>query len=254
MPNIFKSRGITPPLEKYKIPEEPFVYEEIPEEEPNPEAGEEEASEDVDASEESSLEDMFVESVFTVVEEPEEEVPDEPILPEPLTDEEIAELYKEDIQRVIEEASYKAYNDMIVKKRGELSECIENVDAKLKEIQKVHTEFIDKYAEELKYFAIEIAEKMIIKKIEEDELILETLVMNTVGTIKNTSWLDVELSENLVGLVEKIRENLEDARAVVTITPISGAIDTIRVNTEEGTIVSGISAQADNLRKIFKEN
>jgi len=118
-----------------------------------------------------------------------------------------------------------------------------------------HRQFIEEFTKELKYMAVDIAEKIILEKISEDDLILQRLVLQTVNNVKNAEWLNVEISERLVGLVDGIKKELEkpeyNGRAFVF--PVAGSDSVCRVTTNDGTVVSTIEVQAANLRKTFRE-
>ncbi len=245
MPSILKNRGIISPKEKKLIPE--F-------DKPQPI----EQKEEIDLSSEGFRPLEFKSEEETDKQELEEQEinEDKEIVYQMITPtkEDIKTHFSAELEEVVNEVRNSAVNDVVFKKKGELVECVEKVDATLKDIERTHKEFLAKFSEELKFLSIEIAEKMILKKIEEDDLVLEKLVINTVNGVKNTAWLDVELSEKLVVLIDKIRTEITTVQGRTTVTPISASIDTCRVNTEEGTIVSTISAQADNLRRLFSES
>ncbi len=182
-----------------------------------------------------------------------------------IIDQEITKIINEQVEQivtakskeVIELARQEAYQVALQKRRGEIAQSIKNVDSKLEEIQKLHLDFLKKSAFELKFLAVDIAQKFVLTKLESNDTLLESLVVNTVANIKNTSWLDVEVSETLVSLIEVLKDQLHSGDTsggrVTTITPKPCAIDTVRVNTEEGTVVSTISTQADNLRTYYEE-
>ncbi|MFI3114676.1 MAG: hypothetical protein R3Y12_00870 [Clostridia bacterium] len=273
MPSIIKNVGDLPPITgSVKIPEirpkdidENEMY--IPEEGENLENSENSHhSEQIEEVEEIG-EVLTEEQELELAEKQEEErrLARLEAIQEKITKEELAQLYKKELEEVrivttknayksaYKSAYEKAYEDTIFQRRGEIQECIKRVDEGLLEMQQYHKQFLGKYAVELKYLAIDVAEKMIMHKINEDDLVLERLVKKTVIDIKNTSWFDIEISDKLVNLVEKLRRDLENEipNARVTISPKPIPIDSVRVNAEEGTVVSSISAQAENLATIF---
>ena len=123
------------------------------------------------------------------------------------------------------------------------------------ELAAAQQRFVEQYSEELKYMAVDIAEKMILEKISEDDAILQRLVLQSVGSLKNAQWLNVEISDRLVGLVDSVRAELTkpEYNGKATAFPVAGTDGLCRVTTEDGTIVSSIEAQAQNLREAFKE-
>lgn len=185
-------------------------------------------------------------------------------LSEYITKQDLEQIFYDEIEEIkvissknaFKSAYDKAYDETVFKRRGEIQECIQRVDEGLLQMQDFHDKFLNEYALELKYLAVDIAEKMILQKIHEDELILKKLVTKTVVDIKNTAWFDIEVSDQLVNLVEELRKDLERAipTARIVVSPKAIPIDSCKVNVEEGTIVSSISAQAENLRNIFKKH
>ena len=103
--------------------------------------------------------------------------------------------------------------------------------------------------------AVDIAEKMLLEKINMDDAVLKRLVLQNLKNVKTAEWISVELSERLVGLVDSVKKELDAAefKGRVSVSAVAEKEDTCRVTTEDGTVVSTISVQADNLRKAFRE-
>ena len=96
---------------------------------------------------------------------------------------------------------------------------------------------------------------MLLEKIDVDDTVLKKLVLQNVKNVKNAVWINVELSERLVGLVDSVKKELEssDYKGRISVFAVAEKEDTCRITTDEGTIVSTIGVQADNLRKAFRE-
>ncbi len=169
--------------------------------------------------------------------------------------EELSVSYEQNLKELAASVAQTAYYDAFNKRKAELKDCINGVQTLMDEMVKAHKQFIEEYTSELKYMAVDIAEKMILEKISKDDLILQRLILQTVNSVKNTEWLNVEISERLVGLVDCIKKELEkpeyNGRAFVF--PVAGSDSICRVTTNDGTVVSTIEAQAANLRKTFRE-
>ncbi len=153
-------------------------------------------------------------------------------------------------KNAFQEASQEAYFNALNQKKTEITGLIQQVGQSLEEMEKMQTAYFETYARQLNTLSLEIAEKLIQRKIEQDDLTLQTLVMETVDRVKNATWLKVEVSDHLLGLVEKLRSDLQSMeRAEVVPAPDSDG--TVRVSTETGTIDASISTQIDNLRRVF---
>ena len=196
-------------------------------------------------------EDDFVET--EIAEEKQEEEPkQEYVYP---TREEIASYYQAELDEVCRLVSQKAYNDAIDQKTQELNACITKMEEKLDEMQQLQEQFISQYSEELKYFALDIAQKLIQDKIDKDDMTLKKLVLQTINSVKGISWLKVELSDELSNLVDYIKKELSKEEYHSNAEVIAGDFpkDTCRVITDNGATVATISVQADNLRGAFED-
>jgi flagellar biosynthesis/type III secretory pathway protein FliH len=169
--------------------------------------------------------------------------------------EELGTSYEQSLKELAASVAQTAYYDAFNKRKAELKDCINGVQTLMDEMVNAHRRFIEEYTKELKYMAVDIAEKIILEKISEDDLILQRLILQSVNSVKNTEWLNVEISERLVRLVDCIKKELEkpeyNGRAFVF--PVAGSDSICRVTTNDGTVVSTIEVQAENLRKTFRE-
>jgi flagellar assembly protein FliH len=255
--NVYKSQSFISKNERVRIPD--VDYENIS----NDRELHEETYDESASSEDAANETAFAEETFSEQsgkEEPgisdikkhEEKSSSHAAI---LSRDELYELYEQNLKELANSVAQQAYYDALNKKKAELKDCISEVQNLMDELVMAHRQFIDEYTNELKYMAVDIAEKMILEKIGEDDTILQRLVLQTVNSVKNAEWLNVEVSERLVGLVDQIKKELEkpeyNGRAFVF--PVAGSDSVCRVTTNEGTIVSTIEVQAENLRKAFRE-
>lgn len=259
--SVFKNQGII--NEKVRIPESP-LEEDTPQDEPlspealsddsfdegqPPETDAELTSDGHTLNNDTGDENAAAEELF---QEPEPEPEPEPPFP---SREELCELYEQQLAELCTTVAEQAYYDAFSRKKAQLKSCIAQVKELTDALAESHRQFIDEYTEELKYMAIEIAEKMILEKIQEDDLILQRLVMHSVKSVKNAEWLNLEISERLVKLVDVMKTELEkpEYNGKAHVIPIAGTDDVCRVTTEDGTIVSTISTQAKSLRAAFDD-
>lgn len=182
--------------------------------------------------------------------------PPPPPEPEPLTLEELAELYADELDALRSQARDRAYADALRQKKGELKECVEHVEQLLTQMQEDQSQYMTHYANELRYMAIEIAEKIMLTRIEADDMSLAPLVLQSVASVRHSKWLSVELSERLVQLVEYMKRELEKAtyRGQAEVIPVAAPLDTCRVITEDGVLVSTVTAQTSNLKEAFSHD
>lgn len=209
----------------------------------------------IEEQEELPPEEAFMEFTpesFEVIEEPQEEPQEKLVYP---TREELAEFYRDELNAIALEVEIKAYSDALQSKKAELQQSIDSISQKINEMEELQKAYLNDYEKKLKFFAIDIAEKLVCKKISEDDLYLQELVTKTLSECKGTNWLTLEVSDSLAGLVEaaKVELSKPEYRGVAEVKPIACADDTCVVSTETGAVVATISVQADNLRLAFRE-
>lgn len=210
----------------------------------------------IESEEELPPEKAFMEFTpesFNVVEEPVPEEPQEKLVYP--TREELAEFYRDELNAIALEVEIKAYSDALQSKKAELQQSIDSISQKINEMEELQKAYLEDYEKKLKFFAIDIAEKLVCKKIGDDDLFLQELVTKTVSECKGTNWLTLEVSDALANLVEAAKAELAkpEYRGVAEVKPIACADDTCVVSTETGAVVATISVQADNLRLAFRE-
>ena len=240
MSDIFRSYNYAPDQGSVKIPDVEFDLPKVT----------------IEEQTELPPEEAFMEFTpesFEVVEEPVIEEPQEKLVYP--TREELAEFYRDELNAIALEVEIKAYSDALQSKKAELQQSIDSISQKINEMEELQKAYLEDYEKKLKFFAIDIAEKLVCKKISDDDLFLSELVTKTVSECKGTNWLTLEISDALANLVEVAKAELAkpEYRGVAEVKPIACADDTCVVSTETGAVVATISVRADNLRLAFRE-
>ncbi len=240
MSDIFRAYNYAPDKDSVKIPDVDFDLPRVT----------------IESDEELPPEEAFMEFTpesFETVEEPIPEEPQEKLVYP--TREELAEFYRDELNAIALEVEIKAYSDALQSKKAELQQSIDSISQKINEMEELQKAYLEDYEKKLKFFAIDIAEKLVCKKIGDDDLFLQELVTKTVSECKGTNWLTLEVSDALANLVEAAKAELAkpEYRGVAEVKPIACADDTCVVSTETGAVVATISVQADNLRLAFRE-
>lgn len=162
--------------------------------------------------------------------------------------------------RILEEARAEseqlktnAYGEGLRKGISEKSELIENLSQYLsqsiEQLKRDEYEYFEEYAVQLKYIAVEIAEKIIYQKISDDDMTMYKLVKNAVRSVRDVSWVKAEVSEQLSGYADSLEKELCEGGQNVEISINEDApVDECIINTSEGIIVASVSAQLENLK------
>jgi len=156
-------------------------------------------------------------------------------------------------EQICEEAQKRGFEEGLSRKAQEIDECIAQQKDFMVALKNAQEEKFEEIYSELKYFALDIAEKIVYKKIEDDGEFLGQLVMQALKDFKSAEWVNVEISDQMTQLAEYL-ENQQKAGAIPQEAKISTS------NTESGTIVLesesaiadvSIDTQINNIKGYF---
>ena len=157
------------------------------------------------------------------------------------------------LRRQMEEVRAEAFYNELLNQRENINKALEAMDSGMKSLAANYQDFIMEYAEELKYMAMEIAERILRKEIREDKQALEEMAVELVSEVRNAPWINVEVSEEVEGLAAYLKErlNMAEQGKTVFVEAREAPPDTLRIATEEGVIDATISIQLKQLRDAF---
>lgn len=138
-------------------------------------------------------------------------------------------------------------------KKQEIEESLQQLSALLQQLREEHSAFLRESEEGLKLLAVDVAQKLIEKKIEEDDAVLIGLVKKAVSSIRETDWISVEVSANLPQLVEKLEKELgrEVNGMRLEFAPRDLPDGGCWIQTPDGAVDASVATQAENLKAIF---
>ncbi len=128
---------------------------------------------------------------------------------------------------------------------------IKEIQDTLDEMQQAQNSYFKHYKKELKYLALDIAEKIMQKMISENDTVLGDMVKQVMSTIKNADWVTVEVSDKLVNLVDKLKDEFTADLRNIDIVSVDKSKDSVVVKTSDGIIDASVSAQLDNIKELF---
>lgn len=167
-----------------------------------------------------------------------------------------AQQLREETKRLQDEAQRSAYEEVLEKKHQEIDECIRGVDALMEELQRQQQSFLQQYEEGLFAVSLDIVRKVLGASIPQHEELMIPLVREAVSTVKNASWISVQVSSRLPGLIEALKRELAAWQAVQQLE-VSGADlpeDGCVVHTSYGVVDASVSEQLKNLEAIFNQS
>ncbi|MCI8441162.1 MAG: hypothetical protein HFG27_01325 [Provencibacterium sp.] len=138
-------------------------------------------------------------------------------------------------------------------KKQEIMEALQQLDAALSQLREEHRIFLSESEKSLKLLAVDIAQKLIEKKLPEDDALLLGLVKKAVQSIREADWISVEISASLPQLVERLEKELGDEinGMRLDIVPRDLPEGGCWVQTSDGAIDASVATQAANLKAIF---
>lgn len=160
---------------------------------------------------------------------------------------------QEDAKRIRMEAQQAAYQKVLEDKHQQIDACISKVNRLLEDLQKQQQSFLQQYEDGLFSLALEIGEKVVRTSIPQHEELMVPLVREAVSTVKNADWISVEVSEQLPGLVETLKQEFAAWQSI----QVSGSgvpPDGCLVSTPNGVVDASASVQLENLRSLFEKS
>jgi flagellar assembly protein FliH len=164
--------------------------------------------------------------------------------------------FQEELRRRTETALDRTYREALLERREEIRQSLDVLSRGLEQLQEAHRTYIKEFTEELKYMALDIAEKILQKEITADPGALETMTLQLVSEVKNTPWINVEVSEQTDGLAQRLKRQLSKAEQGknIFVTAKDIPADGCRIETEDGIIDATLSVQLSQLRQAFVQS
>lgn len=147
----------------------------------------------------------------------------------------------------------KAYEEVHAKLNSEIQGKINETDDLLQTLETEYENYFFAYKKELKFFAINIAEKILQDRITTDAEALNKMVSDIISNIKNENWISVEISGRLVETIAMLKKELKnsDFQGTIKVKGVQGEADECVIRTESGSIIATPSLQLKNLEKAF---
>lgn len=153
-----------------------------------------------------------------------------------------------------QDAYQNAYAEALQKKTRELETELLSAHKTLGE-WKLHMEdYLTKYEENLRWLALDIASKVMCKKIADDDTQMLELVHHGITSVKNAEWISVTLSDKIDRLYSVLAEELKASQMneKVQISLKDVPPGTCRIETPTEVLDISISEQLENLKEIFQ--
>lgn len=159
---------------------------------------------------------------------------------------------KDELLRQVQQSGYQdAYGQL----KEQITNCLDQVETVLDEMQQRQREFIQQYEQDLRFLAVDIAEKVLRKHISENETEMVEMVKQAVSTVKSAEWISVEVSDKLPKLVEQLKTEfaVQAGEKKIEVSAQDTELGSCVLNMPGSIVDVSLSAQLDNLRDVFRE-
>lgn len=153
------------------------------------------------------------------------------------------------------EAWQSGYDEGARQKSEDIDVMLEHVGDVIDQLIDEHKAYMRRYEHELADFALEIASRILAKKVDEDDLALLELVRQSMAPLKEADWISIELCDELPQLIATLEQELEqDGQGPrVDILPRDVEADTLILQTSTNVTDASLSTQLKNLRELFEQ-
>lgn len=135
-----------------------------------------------------------------------------------------------------------------------IAQCIHNLELAVARIEGEQEGFMVEYEGNLKWLALEIASRVLSKRIEQDDSEMMSLVKSALATVKSTEWIKVELSQDMTGLIDALGQELKRAgEERITVRGISAPPGTCIMDTPASKLDASMYTQLQNLKEYFAQ-
>lgn len=157
-----------------------------------------------------------------------------------------------------EEIKRKAKEDGFLEgqkiKFEEITHVLDELEQLVEDMKSKQQQQFNSFYGDLKYFAVDIAERVVYKKIDRDDDFLRSLVLEALKGVKDAEWITVQLSERMVNLVTRLKALQLDGEISgnVEFKMDNSDVGTVKIKTPEQVIDASIPTQLANIKRYFE--
>lgn len=164
---------------------------------------------------------------------------------------------KEEYDSILEQARQEGLKKGIDEKSEAVEGLLKDIEGSLEEMKELQVQYMQEYAKEIKGLSLQIAEKVIGHKIEENDLFLMDTIKSVLRTVRDAKWITVEISEKLPKLVEMVIQEMSTSgnNSKIEVQTIKDADKgTCVIQLSDRVIDASIATQLKNIEEYFKED
>ena len=175
-----------------------------------------------------------------------------------------ADKIKVQSQRELNHQIDEIKKNAIIKAKAEAKEAVlknielmdQKLETALQDLEKNQKAFFITLEKNLPQFALEIAGKILFKKVTQSPEEMDMLIKNTIAGIKGATWIDVKVGESLnevaKGILDEMAQNLKDRGTTLDVNPVKENNWEVVAESDKGIIDSSINTQIQNLMEFIE--
>ncbi len=160
---------------------------------------------------------------------------------------------EEDAKRVHQRARSEGYQEGLLEAASQIESQIKEMTGSLNDIRRIQQQNTDALSRDIIELSLSAAEKILHKRIEEDEEEMRELAHAAILSVKEKKQINLQISNQMIGLIDKLDKELEPVReryqSIIKVKAVPMEKGTCRVETEDGIIDASVFVQLENLRE-----
>ncbi len=133
---------------------------------------------------------------------------------------------------------------------NEIKDIAEKMENGIASFEAERAGFEAEYEQQLKWLAIEIAEKVLAKKIDQNDAEVFEMVEKAVQGIKNEPWIRLEVSKEMTALIDKLTDFFATWEQV-EVSAVPTEKGEVQIETPSGIVDVSLKTQIANLKQYF---
>ncbi|MDL2327164.1 hypothetical protein LJC64_00680 [Ruminococcaceae bacterium OttesenSCG-928-A11] len=155
--------------------------------------------------------------------------------------------------RMQQEAAEEGRKQGLADVTGDVQAAADGLQGAIASFEGERAGFEAEYEEQLRWLAIEIAGKVLAKKVAEDDAEMTQMVDKAVQTVRSEPWIRIEVAQEMIRLIDSLTA-LYDGQAGIDVSGIPAAPGTVHIETPSGVVDASLNTQLANLREYFSRN
>lgn len=160
-----------------------------------------------------------------------------------------------DAKAMYEKAAQDGYAEGARNAAEQVRTCAARLEDTIVNIERDIAVFEAQYEKDLKWLALEIASKVLNKRITENPADMAELVRGAMESMGKTKWMTIEISDTMTELVDTLRGTLRagDYTDKLTIRPVEAPAGSCIVDAPDRMLDASVDTQLANLRAYFAQ-